>query len=93
MNTPIFIPMTVSADAAAIPMAVAVDTVVLQATVGAAIVARPVPDYLGPYEFTPTQGTQTAAVANTRATRDIIINPIPSNYGLITWNGATLTVS
>lgn len=25
--------------------------------------------------------------------RHVIINPIPSNYGLITWNGSTLTVS
>ena len=24
---------------------------------------------------------------------NIVINPIPSNYGLITWNGSTLTVS
>lgn len=49
--------------------------------------------YGGPYEFTPTNTIQTAEVSGLMATEDIIINPIPNNYGLITWNGATLTVS
>lgn len=49
--------------------------------------------YEGPYEFTPTQSTQTIAIEGKTATEDIVINPIPSNYGLITWNGSTLTVS
>ena len=50
-------------------------------------------DYTGSYEFTPTQSTQTAPTANKTLTGNITINPIPSNYGLITWDGATLTVS
>ncbi len=49
--------------------------------------------YTGSYEFTPTNQTQTINIANKTATRNITIDPIPSNYGLITWNGATLTVS
>lgn len=49
--------------------------------------------YAGPYEFTPTQSTQTAAVADKVCTQNITINPIPSNYGLITWDGSVLTVS
>ena len=49
--------------------------------------------YTGEYEFTPTQQTQTVEIAHKTALADIVINPIPSNYGLITWNGATLTVS
>ena len=52
-----------------------------------------VEEYTGAYEFTPTQGTQVIEIANKKATADITINPIPSNYGLITWNGSTLTVS
>lgn len=52
-----------------------------------------VEEYGGPYEFTPTQGTQVIEIANKKATADITINPIPSNYGLITWNGSVLTVS
>lgn len=50
-------------------------------------------DYLGPYEFTPTEETQTVEIDGLKATDDITINPIPSWYGLITWNGSTITVS
>ena len=49
--------------------------------------------YDGPYEFTPTADTQTIEIDHKMATANIVINPIPSNWGLITWNGATLTVS
>lgn len=54
-----------------------------------------VPDnpYAGPYEVTPTQQAQVLATANMSMTQDVVINPIPSNYGLITWNGSVLTVS
>lgn len=53
----------------------------------------PVEEYDGAYEFTPTQAMQTIEIENLKATQNITINPIPSNYGLITWNGSTLTVS
>ena len=53
----------------------------------------PVEVYQGAYEFTPTQSTQTIEIAGKKAIEDITINPIPSNYGLITWNGSVLTVS
>ena len=49
--------------------------------------------YDGEYEFTPTEETQTVSIANKLAVQDITINPIPSNYGRITWNGSVLTVS
>lgn len=49
--------------------------------------------YTGPYEYTPTQEEQTIPIQGQMATRNITINPIPSNYGLITWDGKTLTVS
>lgn len=51
------------------------------------------PPYTGAYEYTPTEETQTIEISGKAATQDIIINPIPSNYGLITWNGSVLTVS
>ena len=47
----------------------------------------------GEYTYTPTDETQTIEINGLRATDNITINPIPSNYGLITWDGATLTVS
>lgn len=49
--------------------------------------------YTGIYEVTPSAETQTLLTKNYRMTDNVVINPIPSNYGLITWNGATLTVS
>lgn len=51
------------------------------------------PDYEGAYEVTPTEYTQTLETADKRLVRDVTINPIPNNYGLITWDGSTLTVS
>lgn len=55
--------------------------------------AGDLPEYDGPYEVTPTTEAQTLATANTAVTDNIIIHPIPPNYGLISWNGSTLTVS
>lgn len=51
------------------------------------------PTYDGETTFTPSAETQTIPTAHTVLLSDITINPIPSNYGLITWNGITLTVS
>lgn len=51
------------------------------------------PVYDGPMEVTPTQETQTLSTTMKSVLGDIVVNPIPSNYGLITWNGSTLTVS
>ena len=50
-------------------------------------------DYEGPYTVTPSQETQTLYTENKRATSNITIDPIPSNYGLITWDGSVITVS
>ena len=49
--------------------------------------------YDGPTEVTPGEDRQVLRTANKTVIQDIIVNPIPSNYGLITWNGSTLTVS
>ena len=54
---------------------------------------RSVPVYPGPTEFTPSAEKQTIEVSGYRLKEDITINPIPSNYGLITWDGSTLMVS
>ena len=55
--------------------------------------AVPVPKYDGPYEFTPTAEEQTVPIAQLQARQDITINPIPSNYGLVTYNGNIITIS
>ena len=49
--------------------------------------------YSGAYTVTPTTERQTLPTADKTLSRNIVVNPIPSNYGLITWNGSTLTVS
>ena len=49
--------------------------------------------YAGDYEVTPSDETQVLRTANMITLEDIIINAIPSNYGLIAWNGSALTVS
>ena len=51
------------------------------------------PSYTGPYEVTPSSETQTLETDSFYMNGNITINPIPSNYGLITWNGSSLTVS
>lgn len=49
--------------------------------------------YTGEYEVAPSQETQTLETNGLRMTDNITINPIPNNYGLITWNGSIITVS
>lgn len=49
--------------------------------------------YTGEYSVTPSAAAQTLETNGLRMTDNITINPIPTNYGLITWNGSTITVS
>ena len=56
-------------------------------------VPEDVPRYEGPYEVTPSGETQVLATEGLLMEQGVTVNPIPSNYGLITWNGAYLTVS
>lgn len=49
--------------------------------------------YTGETVVTPTQETQTLHTATLLMPVDITINPIPSNYGLISWSGSGILVS
>lgn len=49
--------------------------------------------YEGPYSVMPSLDPQILKTNGYILTKDIIVGAIPSNYGLITWNGMTLTVS
>ena len=51
------------------------------------------PPYDGAYAITPADEAQTLATADKRMTGDIVVAAIPSNYGLISWDGSRLTVS
>lgn len=89
----ITIPMTVQASAVTIPMDVSASSASFRMGVGAVYAMSTVDDYEGVYEYTPSEEMQTVEIEGLKATENIIINPIPPNYGLITWDGTTLTVS
>lgn len=65
----------------------------LGASLGATVYVPVLEDYTGPYTVTPTQQTQTLSTQGLHMAHNVTVNPIPSNYGLITWNGSILTVS
>ena len=51
------------------------------------------PLYEGVYSVTPSNQRQVLPSAHHSLLNDIVIEPIPSNYGLITYNGSVITVS
>ena len=51
------------------------------------------PTYEGEYSVTPTAEAQVLDTDHLYMMGNITIEAIPSNYGLITWSGNTLTVS
>ena len=89
----ITVPMTVATNNVSVPVAVSTQNVGLSGNVDAAYYMGRDAPYEGDYEFTPTQQQQVIQIAGKAARQDIIINPIPSNYGLITYNGSFITVS
>lgn len=51
------------------------------------------PAYIGPYTVVPGPAAVTLATEGKRMTSNVIVDKIPQNYGLITWDGAKITVS
>lgn len=49
--------------------------------------------YQGEYRITPSTQTQTLNTSGKYLQNNVVVEPIPSNYGLITYNGSTITVS
>lgn len=49
--------------------------------------------YHGPVTVTPSEDIQVLNTEGMVIEENIVIEPIPSNYGLITWNGSVLIVS
>ena len=54
---------------------------------------REYPAYTGPVEFTPSEEAQTIDAAGKAVLENLVIDPIPNNDGLITWDGSVITVS
>lgn len=50
-------------------------------------------DYTGAYEITPSDNEQVLQTEDLHMIHNLIVNPIPSNYGRITYNGTYITVS
>ena len=57
------------------------------------IISGDAPPYTGEYEVTPSAETQYLETSGKLMTGRVKVNPIPQNYGLITYNGTTITVS
>lgn len=89
----ISIPMRVQTDPVSIPMAVGSLDASVGMGVGVAVEIVQTNPYEGPYTFTPGQEAVVIRTADRYLAEDITVEPVPSNYGLITWNGAFLTVS
>ena len=49
--------------------------------------------YHGTYSVTPSATRQVLPTAGMALREDVVVDPIPSNYGLVTWDGSVLTVS
>lgn len=88
----ITIPMGVASDRATVEVGASSSDVLVPVDVGAVVTILPHP-YTGPYEVTPTQEEQILQTAGGNMVHDVVVHKIPSCYGLVTWNGATLTIS
>ena len=49
--------------------------------------------YTGTYTVEPSREEQILQTSDKLLLENIVIQPIPSNYGLVTWNGSTLMIS
>ena len=77
------------------PMKLKISDDLVKAKLGSAVIIRKVdPErYSGDYVITPSAEPQVLQTKDLMMTENLTVNPVPSNYGLITWNGTTLTVS
>lgn len=62
-------------------------------TGGLSISTGSIPAYHGETTITPSTEEQVISCGGLAMPTDIVVEAIPSNYGLITWDGVTLSVS
>lgn len=92
MNVPYKVPLAVSMNGTAVNLGVLEPkSIELNMTVG--VYAQIGEHYHGSYEVTPSSEAQVLDTDTLILDGNITINPIPSNYGLVTWDGSTITVS
>lgn len=90
MAVEIFAPQG-SAVAVSVPHSAVAESPVYTTDVVADITTMP--SYKGSYEVTPGQNAQVLPTDGLMMSGDVTIGAIPSNYGLITYNGSVITVS
>lgn len=88
----ITVPMQVSAAAVSVPVSITDDGVNIAVGIGAAYTAVEGQPYEGSYTVTPGQEAQVLETRGKIMTENVTVNPIPQNYGLVTWNGSALTI-
>lgn len=85
--------MTVSESVHNVPLRVSPSTEEFAFTIDTSVEAIAADPYEGAYTVTPGAEAQELQTSGLQMLGNIIVEAIPSNYGLITWDGATLTVS
>ena len=61
-------------------------------SIGGVIYGTDIPPYEGEYTVTPSEVTQTLPTSGTKLDQDVVVEPIPSNYGRISYSGSVITV-
>lgn len=93
MTLPIRIDITVAESEQQFDLTVAETNIPIQIDVETPVVAGIAKEYEGEYDITPTNTAQVFSTEGKRCPHNFIVEPIPQNYGLITYNGSTITVS
>ena len=60
--------------------------------VASAVIVGGIP-YSGSYSVTPGETAQTLPTASRMLSQNVTVAPIPPNYGLITYDGVSITIS
>ncbi len=90
---PIVVPMQIAESVQSFPLGVSENSEEVSLGLGIAVNTVAGEHYEGATHFTPTAEAQTVHTAGMIVDEDIVLEPIPQNYGRITWDGASLTVS
>lgn len=93
VNLPIVVPMTIAEEGERISLGVSESEEAFPVALGIAVNTIAGEHYTGETDFTPSAEAQTIRTTGLIMDGDIIVEPIPSNYGLITWNGSYIRVS
>lgn len=93
MRTTIIVPLKVEQSEVVVPFKLETDTELIPLELQTNIILRDDPHYYeGSYDVIPTEQAQTLSTADLTMVQDLVIEPIPQNYGEIVWNGQYILV-